>query len=82
MNGFRGEACGGDCMADNGCHGYEECAGCGQRFCRFNLDDRDLCPRCAERREEECEWCGRRFYAGEDICPQCGEPRHKGGGEK
>jgi len=41
MNGYRGEACGGDCMADNGCHGYEECAGCGQRFCRFDLDDRD-----------------------------------------
>ena len=55
MNGFRGEACGGDCMADNGCHGYEECAGCGQRFCRFDLDDRDLCPRCAERRDEDAD---------------------------
>ena len=49
---FMGEACGADCMADNGCHGYEECAGCGHRFCRFDLDDRDLCPRCAERRDE------------------------------
>ena len=52
MNGYRGDPCGGDCMADNGCHGYRECEGCGQRFCRFDLDDRDLCPRCAEKREE------------------------------
>lgn len=52
MVSFRGEVCGSDCMRDNGCHGYEECAGCGQRFCVHDLDDRDLCPRCAEKREE------------------------------
>ena len=55
MTGYRGEACGADCMSDNGCHGYEECAGCGHRFCRFDLDDRDLCPRCAERQEEDAD---------------------------
>lgn len=55
MASFRGEACGPDCMADNGCHGYEECADCGHRFCVHDLDDRDLCPRCAERREERAD---------------------------
>ena len=50
--GMIGDPCDDGCRAANGCRGFVECEECGRRLCSVDLDDRDLCPRCAERREE------------------------------